>query len=37
MVNDQQVEEHDGIAIAGEPGIIITAIDDAEMVLVDTA
>jgi redox-sensitive bicupin YhaK (pirin superfamily) len=37
MVNDQPVEERDGIAIAGEPGIIITAIDDAEIVLVDTA
>jgi redox-sensitive bicupin YhaK (pirin superfamily) len=37
MVNDQQVGERDGIAIAGEPGIAITAIDPAEIVLVDTA
>lgn len=37
MVNDQQVGERDGIAIAGEPGIVITAIDTAELILVDTA
>jgi redox-sensitive bicupin YhaK (pirin superfamily) len=37
MVNDQQVGERDGIAIAGEPEIAITAIEPAEIVLVDTA
>ena len=37
MVNDQEVGERDGIAIAGEPGIVITAIDTAELILVDTA
>ena len=37
MVNDQQVGERDGIAIAGEPGIAITAIERAEIILVDTA
>jgi quercetin 2,3-dioxygenase len=37
MVNDQQVGERDGIAIAGEPGIAITAIESAEIILVDTA
>jgi redox-sensitive bicupin YhaK (pirin superfamily) len=37
MVNDQQVGERDGIAIAGEPGIAITAIETAEIILVDTA
>ena len=37
MVNDQQVGERDGIAIAGEPGIAITAIEPAEIMLVDTA
>ena len=37
MVNDQQVGERDGIAIAGEPGIAITAIEAAEIILVDTA
>jgi redox-sensitive bicupin YhaK (pirin superfamily) len=37
MVNDQQVGERDGIAIAGEPGIAITAIEPAEVILVDTA
>ena len=37
MVNDQQVGERDGIAIAGEPGIAITAIEPAEIILVDTA
>jgi len=37
MVNDQQVKERDGIAIAGEPGIAITAIEAAEIILVDTA
>jgi quercetin 2,3-dioxygenase len=37
MVNDQQVEERDGIAIAGEPGIAIMAIESAEIILVDTA
>ena len=35
--NDQQVGERDGIAIAGEPGIAITAIESAEIILVDTA
>jgi redox-sensitive bicupin YhaK (pirin superfamily) len=37
MVNDQQVGERDGIAIAGEPGVAITAIEPAEIILVDTA
>jgi quercetin 2,3-dioxygenase len=37
MVNDQEVGERDGIAIAGEPGIAITAIEPAEIILVDTA
>jgi len=37
MVNDQQVGERDGVAIAGEPGIAITAIERAEIILVDTA
>ena len=37
IVNDQQVGERDGIAIAGEPGIAITAIEPAEIILVDTA
>ena len=37
MVNDQEVGERDGIAIAGEPGLVITAIDTAELILVDTA
>ena len=37
MVNDQQVGERDGIAIAGERGIAITAIEPAEIILVDTA
>jgi len=37
MVNDQQVGERDGIAIAGEPGIAITALEPAEIILVDTA
>ena len=37
MVNDQQVGERDGITIAGEPGITITAIEPAEIILVDTA
>jgi redox-sensitive bicupin YhaK (pirin superfamily) len=36
MVNDQPVGERDGIAIAGEPGIAITAIEPAEIILVDT-
>jgi len=37
MVNDQEVGERDGIAIAWEPGIAITAIEPAEIILVDTA
>jgi len=37
MVNDQQVGERDGIVIAGEPAIAITAIEPAEIILVDTA
>jgi redox-sensitive bicupin YhaK (pirin superfamily) len=37
IVNDQQVGERDGIAIAGEPGIAVTAIEPAEIILVDTA
>ena len=37
LVNDQQVGERDGIAIVGEPGIAITALEAAEIILVDTA
>jgi hypothetical protein len=37
MVNDQQVGERDGTAIADEAGIVITAIEPAEIILVDTA
>jgi Quercetinase C-terminal cupin domain len=37
MVNDQHVGERDGIAIADEPGFAITAIEPAEIILVDTA
>ena len=37
MLNDQQVGEGDGIAILGEPGIVITAIEPAELILVETA
>jgi quercetin 2,3-dioxygenase len=37
LVNDQRVGERDGIAVAGEPGIAITAIEPAEIILVDTA
>jgi redox-sensitive bicupin YhaK (pirin superfamily) len=37
MVNDQEVAERDGIAIAREPAITITAIEPAEILLVDTA
>jgi redox-sensitive bicupin YhaK (pirin superfamily) len=37
MVNDQEVGERDGIAIAGEPGIAITAVEPAEIILVDAA
>jgi hypothetical protein len=35
MTNRSQ--ERDGIAVAGEPGIAITAIEPAEILLVDTA
>ncbi len=41
MVNgqrvDQRVDERDGLAIAGETGIAITAIEAAEIILVDAA
>ena len=37
MVNDQQVGERDGIAISGEPEIAVTALEPAEIILVDTA
>ena len=37
MVNDQHVGERDGIAITGESGIAITAIETAEIILVDAA
>jgi Quercetinase C-terminal cupin domain len=37
MVKDQLAQERDGMAIAGEPGIAITAIEPAEIILVDTA
>ena len=37
MVNDQHVGERDGIAIMGEHGISITAIETAEIILVDVA
>jgi Quercetinase C-terminal cupin domain len=36
-VNDQPVGERDGIAITGEPEIAITAIETAEIILVDAA
>jgi redox-sensitive bicupin YhaK (pirin superfamily) len=36
MVNGQLVGERDGIAIAGERGIAITAIEPTEIILVDT-
>jgi len=37
MVNEQHVGERDGIAITGEPAISITALETAEIVLVDAA
>jgi hypothetical protein len=37
MVNDQHVGERDGVAIAGESGISITALETAEIILVDAA
>lgn len=37
MVNGQHVRKRDGIAIAGETGIAITAIEAAEIILVDAA
>lgn len=37
IVNGQHVKERDGIAIAGETGIAITALEAAEIVLVDAA
>jgi redox-sensitive bicupin YhaK (pirin superfamily) len=37
VVNDQQVGEGDGIAIADETRIAITAIQTAEFILVDAA
>jgi redox-sensitive bicupin YhaK (pirin superfamily) len=37
MVNDQQVGERDGIAIMRESAITITAIETAEIILVDAA
>ncbi len=37
LVNDQYVGERDGIAIKGESGIAITALETAEIILVDAA
>jgi quercetin 2,3-dioxygenase len=37
LVNDQPVGELDGIAIRGESGVAIKAIEAAEIILVDTA
>lgn len=37
MVNGQHVRERDGIAIAGETQIAITALEAAEIILVDAA
>lgn len=37
IVNGQHIGESDGIAIAGETGIAITAIEAAEIILVDAA
>ena len=37
MVNGQQVGERDGIAIADEPEVVITALETAEIILVETA
>ncbi len=37
MVNDRHVGERNGIAIAGEAGVAITAIEPAAIILVDTA
>jgi len=36
-VNNHQVGERDGIAITGESGIAITALETAEIILVDAA
>lgn len=36
-VNGIRAEARDGIAVQGEPGLRITAIDDAEIILVDAA
>jgi quercetin 2,3-dioxygenase len=37
LVNNHQVGERDGIAITGESGIAITALETAEIILVDAA
>jgi len=37
LVNGQPVGERDGVAITGEPGIAITALEAAEIILVDAA
>jgi quercetin 2,3-dioxygenase len=37
LVNDHHVSERDGIAITGESGIAITAIETAEIIFVDAA
>jgi quercetin 2,3-dioxygenase len=37
LVNDRHVGERDGIAITGESGISITALETAEIILVDAA
>lgn len=37
LVNGHHVRERDGVAIAGETGIAITAIEAAEIILVDAA
>jgi redox-sensitive bicupin YhaK (pirin superfamily) len=37
LVNDQHVGQRDGIALTGERGIAITALESAEIILVDAA
>ena len=34
-VNGEEVQPRDGVAITGETGITVEAIDDAEIVMVD--
>jgi quercetin 2,3-dioxygenase len=37
LVNDRHVRERDGIATSGESGIAISALETAEIILVDAA